>query len=59
MRLAVVDAERGVLTPIHLTRISGAIQNLIEDLADHEDDQPSPAGTGETNDCLLYTSRCV
>jgi predicted PurR-regulated permease PerM len=43
LRLAVIDAERGVLTPVHLARIQVSIQSLIEDLDDHEDNQPSPA----------------
>jgi predicted PurR-regulated permease PerM len=47
LRLAVIDAERGVLTPVHLARIKVSIQSLIEDLDDHEDSQPSPAETRE------------
>ena len=42
LRLAVIDAERGVLTPAHLERIKLAIQSLIEDLDDHEDREPPP-----------------
>jgi len=40
LRLAVIDAERGALTPAHLERIKVSIQSLIEDLDDHKDDQP-------------------
>jgi predicted PurR-regulated permease PerM len=43
LRLAIVDAERGVLTPIHLARIKVSINGLIDDL----DDQLSPAGSEE------------
>ena len=43
LRLAVIDAERGVLTLAHLERIKLSIQSLIEDLDDHEDRQPPPA----------------
>jgi predicted PurR-regulated permease PerM len=43
LRLAVIDAERGVLTAAHLERIKLSIQSLIEDLDDHEDRQPPPA----------------
>jgi hypothetical protein len=43
LRLAVVDAERGALTPIDLARIKVSIHSLIEDLADHEDSEPSAA----------------
>jgi predicted PurR-regulated permease PerM len=41
LRLAVIDAERGALTAAHLERIKVSIQSLIEDLDDHEDDQPT------------------
>lgn len=53
LRLAVVDTERGVLTSVQLARIKVSIQSLIEDLADHEDDQPSPAETGEASLALF------
>jgi hypothetical protein len=43
LRLAVIDAERGVLTAAHLERVKLSIQSLIEDLDDHEDRQPPPA----------------
>ncbi len=43
LRLAVADAERGVLTPVHLARVRASIQSLIEDLDDREDD-PIPTG---------------
>ena len=39
LRLAVIDADRGVLTPGHLERIRASIQSLIEDLDDYEDPQ--------------------
>ena len=45
--LAVVDTERGVLTPDHLERIKLCIQSLLEDLADHEDRQPPPGAAKE------------
>ncbi len=46
LRLAVIDVERGVLTPAHLERIKLSIQSLIEDLDDHEDREP-PQGAVE------------
>jgi predicted PurR-regulated permease PerM len=42
LRLAMIDADRGVLTSAHFERIKLAIQSLIEDLDDHEDRQPPP-----------------
>ena len=46
LRLAVIDTERGALTPDHLERIKLCIQSLIEDLDDHEDRQP-PVGAAK------------
>ena len=46
LRLAVIDAERGVLTPVDLVRIKMSINGLIEDLAEHEDNQLLPAEAG-------------
>ncbi len=47
LRLATIDAERNAFSPTHLLRVKGAIQTLIEDLADHEDtssgDRPAEA----------------
>jgi predicted PurR-regulated permease PerM len=43
LRLAIADAERGALTPVDLVRIKVSINSLLEDLADHEDSQRSPA----------------
>ena len=43
LRLANIDSERGALTPSHLERIRVCIQSLIQDLADHDDVQPSPS----------------
>ena len=37
LRLAVIDAERGVLTPVPLERIRASIESPIEDLDDYED----------------------
>jgi len=48
LRLAVIDAERGVLTAAHLERIKLSVQSLIEDLDDHEDRQPPPAAAEAT-----------
>jgi predicted PurR-regulated permease PerM len=48
LRLAVIDAERGVLTLAHLERIKRSIQSLIEDLDDHEDRQSPPAAAEAT-----------
>jgi predicted PurR-regulated permease PerM len=48
LRLAVIDAERGVLTLAHLERIKLSIQSLIEDLDDHEDREPPPAAAEAT-----------
>jgi hypothetical protein len=49
LRLAVIDTERGALTPDHLERIKLCIQSLIEDLDDHEDRQP-PVGAAKEAD---------
>jgi len=45
LRLAVIDAERGALTPGHLDRIRLSIQSLIEDLDDYEDTPPPKVAT--------------
>jgi predicted PurR-regulated permease PerM len=47
LRLAIFDADRGVLTTGHLERIKLCIQSLIEDLDDHEDRQPPPGLAGD------------
>ncbi len=47
LRLAVIDAERGVLTPVQLARIKVSIHSLIEDLTDQEDDQPTVTDAAE------------
>jgi predicted PurR-regulated permease PerM len=47
LRLATVDAARGVLTGMQLDRIKEAIQNLIDDLDEHEDREPKLKGTAE------------
>lgn len=49
LRLAVIDAERGALTPDHLERIKLCIQSLIEDLDEHEDRQ-MPVGAAKEAD---------
>ena len=49
LRLAVIDTERGALTPDHLERIKLCIQSLIEDLDDQEDRQP-PVGAAKEAD---------
>jgi predicted PurR-regulated permease PerM len=58
LRLAVIDAERGVLTPGHLERITASIQSLIEDLDDYEDCPPSEpesaAASNAVRDVLSY-----
>jgi predicted PurR-regulated permease PerM len=48
LRLAVIDVERGALTPAHLERIKLSLQSLIEDLDDHEDREPPPAAAEAT-----------
>jgi predicted PurR-regulated permease PerM len=48
LRLAVIDAERGVLTAGHLERIKECVQSLIEDLQEHVDRQPAQAAVEET-----------
>ncbi len=45
LRLAVADAERGALSPVHLARIRGSVHGLIEDLDD--DETPPPAAKSE------------
>lgn len=59
LRLAVIDAERGALTPGHLERISASIHSLIEDLDDYEDGPPSEpesadASNAATQDALPH-----
>jgi hypothetical protein len=56
LRLAVIDTERGALTPDHLERIKLCIQSLIEDLDDHEDRQP-PIGAAKEADTTPTPSR--
>jgi predicted PurR-regulated permease PerM len=55
LRLAVIDAERGVLTSGHLERVKVSIQSLIEDLDDYEDLQSPQAETeaGPASDAEL------
>jgi predicted PurR-regulated permease PerM len=55
LRLAAIDAARGVLTDLQLDRIKEAMQNLIDDLDEHEDRQPKPKGT--TEDAAAPTRR--
>jgi hypothetical protein len=52
LRLAVIDTERGVLTPDHLEGIKLCIQSLIEDLDDHEDRQPQAGAANEATATL-------
>jgi predicted PurR-regulated permease PerM len=40
LRLAAVDATRGVLTPVQLDRIKVAMQSLIDDLDEYDDQEP-------------------
>ena len=40
LRLAVADAERGALSPVHLQRIRASVRGLIEDLVDEETTTP-------------------
>jgi predicted PurR-regulated permease PerM len=47
LRLAIIDAERGVLTSADLARIKLSINGLIEELDDGEANRPAPAGTEE------------
>ena len=47
LRLAVVDAERGVLTPVDLARIRLSINGLIEELDDGETNLPAEGKAGE------------
>ena len=56
LRLAVIDTERGALTPDHLERIKLCIQSLIEDLDDQEDRQP-PVGAAKEADKTPTPSR--
>jgi predicted PurR-regulated permease PerM len=48
LRRAVIDTDRGVLTPAHLERIRTSIQSLLEDLDDYEDPRP-PQAAAEAN----------
>lgn len=42
LRLATVDIERGVLTEAQTVRIIGGVQELMEELDDHNDHDPTP-----------------
>ncbi len=55
LRLAAIDSARGVLTDLQLDRIKDAIQNLIEDLDEHEDREPKTRGL--TEDAAAPTRR--
>ena len=47
LRLAVIDAERGVLSPAHLERVKLCVYSLIDELDEHED-RTQPAAATET-----------
>ncbi len=47
LKLAANDAIRGVLTEAQLSRLQGAVDDLIHDLAHHSDVDPSIAPTGK------------
>ena len=40
--LAAGDAERGVLTPEQIARIEAAMEELVDELAEHDDADPAP-----------------
>jgi predicted PurR-regulated permease PerM len=42
LRLAAVDAERGVMSEAQLVRVREAVKQLVEGLDEHEDAQPAP-----------------
>jgi predicted PurR-regulated permease PerM len=44
LQLAANDAQRGVLNANQLERIKNGIRELVRDLADHDDRDPSPEG---------------
>ena len=46
LQMAANDAARGVLTAPQLARIIDAVDGLIQDLDDHDDDDPQPADAG-------------
>jgi hypothetical protein len=45
LRLAAIDAARGVLTDFQLQRIKSSMQSLIDDLEEHEDREPVSKGS--------------
>jgi len=47
LQLAANDAARGVLTDAQLDRIKSAMQNLIDDLDEYDDQEPKTKGTTE------------
>ena len=47
LRLAAIDAARGVLTEAQLDRLKGAMQGLIEDLDEYDDQEPKSKGATE------------
>src|SRR3954471_6274699 len=48
LQLAANDAQRGVLNADHLRRIKKGMHELVRDLADHDDRDPSPEEEAET-----------
>jgi predicted PurR-regulated permease PerM len=48
LQLAANDAQRGVLNATQLERIKNGMRDLVRDLADHDDRDPSPEEEAET-----------
>jgi predicted PurR-regulated permease PerM len=44
LQLAALDVERGVLTEAQITRISSGVEELLDELSDHDDRDPAPHG---------------
>lgn len=59
LRLAVIDVERGALTPADLEQIKISVQSLIEDLDDYEDGEPPTEADQQATALLPSAERRV
>jgi predicted PurR-regulated permease PerM len=50
LQLAAGDAQRGVLDHDRMERLRGSVRELVDDLADHDDRDPSPGEKAEAKD---------
>jgi predicted PurR-regulated permease PerM len=59
LRLAVNDAQRGVLTADQVDRVKNSIRSLVRDLADHDDRDPRPEEEGEAAETASQAERAI